>query len=645
MKKAFRDAYNRELALLYERSADFAKDYPGIADRLGGLVRENLDPAVAGLLEGTAFLAARVQLKMEEEFRTFSTELINQIFPEALSPTPSVMLVKANPPFENKDLVEGLHFDTGDYLDARFVDSDQRVSCRFRLCSPLSVWPLAITKAKYHPSPAPLLAAGEAEVAKGTKAGLAITIMRPLDASCETAGGPINELTLDTLPIYLTADLPDAVGIYEQIFADVKRVSLRYLDKRGDPIFIRLDPKSIEQVGFGDDDYLFTKNKRMFRGFTRLREVFAFPRKILGFQIKGLAQHLPRINTSEFQVVFEFGRADKILATRVNADHFSLHTAPAVNLFEESASQIRLDEKRHEYVVTPDSSPLTHYEIHQITSVSAHYPGVSTKVDVHQLYALPKGGHNPRQALYYTTRSRERRPTEKERRFGSTQRYRGTETLISLFEPSDLAQNSRSQRLQVRTICSNRHLPEYLPIAQSKNDFHMCEDVSVSLACVAGPTAPKAAMTEIEQNASHRMTAGDNYWRLISYLSLSQFTLDADEPAAAADSLRELLSLFADISDSITEMQLQGLKRVETRPVVRSILRAGSYHAARGIEVRIVFDEAAFEGSGIILLGAAIDRFLAEYAAVNSFTQTITASEERGDIVTWPPRTGEGPLL
>ena len=34
MKKSFRDAYERELDILYERSAEFAGEFPGLADRL-----------------------------------------------------------------------------------------------------------------------------------------------------------------------------------------------------------------------------------------------------------------------------------------------------------------------------------------------------------------------------------------------------------------------------------------------------------------------------------------------------------------------------------------------------------------------------------------------------------------------------------
>ncbi|MGL5011370.1 MAG: type VI secretion system baseplate subunit TssF, partial [Paracoccaceae bacterium] len=342
MKKAFRDSYNRELALLYERSAEFAKEYPGIADRLGGLVKENLDPAVAGLLEGSAFLAARVQLKMDEEFRTFSAELLNQIFPDSLAPTPSSILAAANPPFENKDLVEGLRFDAGAYLDARFVDADQRVSCRFRLCEPLTIWPLAVANAVYHASPAPIMALGEKEVAPGTRAGLVLRLMRPLDATLAADGGPISEVLVDDLPIYITSDLPDAVALYEQLFSDVKRISLRTLDKHGDPVFMRLNPAQLHQVGLDGDYPLFPRDKREFAGFARLREAFAFPRRFLGFRLSGLRPFLSRITRADVQIVIEFGGSNANLAARTSAKDFRLNAAPAVNLFEETASQIRL---------------------------------------------------------------------------------------------------------------------------------------------------------------------------------------------------------------------------------------------------------------------------------------------------------------
>jgi type VI secretion system protein ImpG len=94
MDREFLDLYNRELLLLQEQAGEFAEEYPGIAERLGGLVAERTDPMIAGLLEGAAFLAARVQLKLKHEFPEFTSNLLEQLIPNYLAPTPSMMLAK-----------------------------------------------------------------------------------------------------------------------------------------------------------------------------------------------------------------------------------------------------------------------------------------------------------------------------------------------------------------------------------------------------------------------------------------------------------------------------------------------------------------------------------------------------------------------
>tara|TARA_R110000737_G_scaffold167175_2_gene194031 strand:- start:541 stop:2475 length:1935 start_codon:yes stop_codon:yes gene_type:complete len=644
VKKAFRDSYNRELALLKERASEFAAEYPGLADRLGGLLEDNLDPAIAGLLEGSAFLAARVQLKIQEEFRGFTHELLDQVFPDALAPTPSVMLVRAAVPFDNSDIINGLHFRPGDYLDARYLDADKRVSCRFSLTAPLSVWPVEITGARYHASTGPIGALGQ-DIAPDTKAGLVVDLSR-LGPSGKVDGAPLSELAIDDLVVHFSAPLSEASVLYEQIFCNRTRVSLRWLDRNGDAVFSRLAPDQIQQIGFDDDDRLFAHQEMVFDGFARLREYFAFQRKFLGLRLTGLAPYLSRLPGSDVQIIFEFDTASQVLAERLEARDLALNAAPAVNLFEEISSQVRVDRKHHEYIVTPNSAPVTHYELHHITSVWAFYPGHQQKVQVHPLYALPPGGQDPRQALYFTSRRKDRRLTADERRFGTSKyRYRGTETFLSLYEPERGAEGSGIQRLQVRALCSNRHLPEYLPIAQGTSDFHMTDDQTVALSCIAGPTPPRASLADLETNAAHRTQAGDVYWRLISYLSLSQFGLQGHGGQDAAPALREMLSLFADLSEPVAEAQVNGLIDVQTRLVVRTIAHPDGYHTARGLEVTLTFDESEYEGSGVIVLGAVLDRFLAAYASVNSFTQVVIASRQRHKIKTWPARTGTGPIL
>ena len=128
--------------------------------------------------------------------------------------------------------------------------------------------------------------------------------------------------------------------------------------------------------------------------------------------------------------------------------------------------------------------------------------------------------------------------------------------------------------------------------------------------------------------------------------SVPAFGLDGRAgPGQGALALRELLALFSDMSDGVSERQIRGIEAMSTRPVTRMIRGRDGFHPARGTEITLTFDEDAYEGSGIALMGAILDRFLAEYAPVNSFTQTVIISRQRGRIHAWPPRSGTGPLL
>jgi type VI secretion system protein ImpG len=57
-------------------------------------------------------------------------------------------------------------------------------------------------------------------------------------------------------------------------------------------------------------------------------------------------------------------------------------------------------------------------------------------------------------------------------------------------------------------------------------------------------------------------------------------------------------------------------------------------------------DEEQFVGGGAYLFGSVIERFLALYASLNSFTQlTVTSRQRKEPIAEWPPRAGNRILL
>ncbi|MBT0957270.1 type VI secretion system baseplate subunit TssF [Alphaproteobacteria bacterium KMM 3653] len=653
MKREFLNAYNQELGILYERAREFAEEYPGIAERLGGLTQDKLDPGLAGLLEGSAFMAARVQLKLQSEFSNFTVALLDQLLPDYLAPTPAAMMVQAKPDFSEKDLVKGAVFAPGSYLDAAYVEREQRVSCRFRLSSKLELWPLEIDVADYLPSPGPIQALG-LDVLSETSAGLRLRCVRRTSNEKRDPDLPpkkgekpalVNEIEAQVLPVFLDGPRADMVMMYEQLFANTCRITLRYLDKRGDPVFVPCPPDFLTQVGFTEEERLFPEDDKMFRGFGLLREFFILPQKFLGFKMQGLRRMLAHIPAPAFDILFEFTTAQPKLAAVIKPDNFRLYATPAVNLFEERCSRVRPDPKHNEYLVVPDSSPSVNYEVHRVTDVFAHYPGMRKKVRTHRLYSLPDTDTRPQDALYYSFRRRPRRLTEKERRFGFGGDYVGTETFLSLYEPEGLDSEERAQRLQVNALCSNRHLVQQLPTGQAAIDFRLTDDVTIALSCFAGPTAPRESIAELERSDPRTGHHGEVLWRLINLLTFNHLGLKNRSSEDPAGGLREMLALFSDVGDSVTDRQLRGIQSIESRPITRSLKRADGYHAARGIEVKLTFDERAYEGTGIILIGAVLDRFFADYAHLNSFTETVLVSQQRGEVMRFAPRSGTGPLL
>src|SRR5210317_2428037 len=99
--------YNIELSFMQEMGNEFSRHFPKVAGRLGMEGLECADPYVERMLEGFAFLTARVQLKIEEEFPKFCQHLLELVYPDYLAPLPSMTIVQLQPKYSDTDLAEG----------------------------------------------------------------------------------------------------------------------------------------------------------------------------------------------------------------------------------------------------------------------------------------------------------------------------------------------------------------------------------------------------------------------------------------------------------------------------------------------------------------------------------------------------------
>ena len=153
-------------------------------------------------------------------------------------------------------------------------------------------------------------------------------------------------------------------------------------------------------------------------------------------------------------------------------------------------------------------------------------------------------------------------PTEEERRFGSQSNYAGTELFLSLFEPAGLEDAERVKELSVRALVSNRHLTEQLPVGEAGADFQLVDDAALDVRCIAGPTPPRDSVIHADRKQREPHHPGPVMWRLINFLSLNHLGLSDPANADKAAGLREVLALFADLSDVVTERQVRGIEKV-----------------------------------------------------------------------------------
>ncbi len=460
MDREFLDLYNRELQLLHEQAREFAEEYPGIAERLGGLVADRMDPMVAGLLEGTAFLAARVQLKLKHEFPEFTGNLLEQLVPNYLAPTPSAMLARIIPPYRRPGA-------------ARRAPHRARVVSRRDLprARPQHRLPLS-PDVRHHPVAVRCRRGGILHHARAVagarpfgrarrrRRNEAVAHAPDRGAARGRAAGRRSRARLPTawfagcraaeLPVYLVGNEADAVALYEQLFADCGGVLLplsRRVRRSGHRARARRIASS--QIGFDEADALLPSDSRIFRGFDLLREYFMLPRKFLGFRLDKLAAVLPRLPAKSVDILFAFDEVNTAAARRgAPGDVRALYGAGGQPVREDDRPRRRQVEPAR-IPRRPRPQPLSRFRAaphsRRLCALSGRPrqgPGPSALLGAGREAADRIGDSaTPCAACRGAAPSRRRK-------YGAASDYTGTDMFISLVEPAGIEDESRRCRAQ-----------------------------------------------------------------------------------------------------------------------------------------------------------------------------------------------------
>jgi type VI secretion system protein ImpG len=623
MHPHFLEFYSRELQYIRELGGEFAQDFPKIAGRLGLDGFECADPYVERLIESFAFMAARVHLKMECEFPKFTDHLLHTVFPQYLAPIPSMAIAQFSPDLSEGTLKDGFRIARGTPLKSLLGPNDQ-TPCEYRTCHDVDLWPIECTEASYVSREA-----ASAKLPPGFQNAKAVIRIK-LEV---TGGNRFPQLKLNSLPIFLRGNSARTNRLYEQLFSDAMGVLIQ--SNAGDSEIALRSP--IAPLGFDDEQSMLPSFDNMFKGYRLLIEYFTFQQRFQFFRVEGLQEVLKSITTKEIDLLIPLKRLDPQLENLVDASNIGLFCTPIINLFPHRADRIHLHHGDHEHHIVPDRTRPMDFEVYSVLQVDGYGQNLEKAISFKPFYDIRDSeldGPNVHQDAFFSISRTMRILSTKQRRKGPRSSYLGCEAYLSIVDANNAPYDPSLDQLDIMLLCTNRDLPLMMPIGKGNTDFLLESGAPVrSVRCVAGPTEPRPSFASM---------SGDRSWRLISQLSLNYLSLTGSEGAGA---LKELLSLYQESAGAGAIDQSDAITDLECRPIMKRLTEFGPLSFGRGLEIRVKCDESRMAGSSPFLLGAVLSEFFSKYVSINSFTQTVLETSERGEVMRWPAIIGRRRVL
>jgi len=613
MREELLEYYERELAHLRQLGSQFAEKYPRVASRLLLEPDRCDDPHVERLLEAFAFMAARVHLRVDDDFPEVTSALLGIVQPHYLRPVPSMTVVECQLDPEQGKQTAGLRIPAKTQLATRrTVDG---LPCRFQTAYPVELWPFSVGECEWRQ---PERLADPVRVP-----GVVGIVRMRLQCGRDVS---FNQFRIGKLAFHLTGETNVVHTLYELLCRNSISILVRNPQQRGGKV-VSISPSQLRAMGFEEDEALLPFPKRSFDGYRLLQEYFTFSEKFLFFELSGLEAIAEAGCTEQAEILFCFSRFDRPeraqdLEIGVSARTLRLGCTPVINLFSHVAEPILVTHTKHEYRVIPDVRHQETTEIFSIDEVMASNTTRRESIQIDPLYSYRFQARKESGRAYWHAI---RRMNVLGERVPST-------IDLALVDVDGIMTEPDAEVLTVRCSCSNFDLPSRLPFGVEEGDF-TAEDF---------PVVKQITALRRPSPSYNPPTAKGQLWRLVSQLSLNYLSLVEE----GLTSLQEILRLHNFTDSSYLENQIGGITALTSRPHFAIMQSVYGNVPARGTRVELEFDERQFVGGGVYLFANVLDRFLGSYTSINSFCQLAARTNQRKETLgEWPPKAGNKPLI
>jgi type VI secretion system VasI/ImpG family protein len=586
------DYYRDNLNYLRSLSSEFAAEFPKIARRLLLSEFDCNDPYIERLLEGTAFLSARVEKKLDEGYYPFLESVLNSVSPASVYPLPSGAVLELAVNMGDETVRGGTELKAGTVFET--VIPGINTPCRFSCAEDTPLAPFSVSLAEYLPNAASLGLRNA-----GADSALRLQFSAP-------AGLP----PADTVQIFLNLSEADVSLLFRLLAHDTAGVYV----KNSDDEEYRPLPGVRFTIPMATGEQLFGPQvKTSSRGLRILQNFLSYPDFFKFFSIRGLGSALETKGSSA-DLVIAFNRREPALTGNVKTSSVKLNCIPVLNLFSRRSDRVTIERENYEFHLIPDRTAMRDYEVAAVKNIDFYNEQNSLIFSAANFYDEAGSGDKKRRNFF----SLRRRRKLVERRSTARSTYGGTEVFVS-FSPLD----DDAYQFAADLLVTNRDLPLLL---QAGAEFSSPSALAPRAVFITSPTRPRYPLADRGDR--------EDFARLshIGFNLSAAFWQEGDRPL---ELLRNLLRSYPLRPAEEMERMIQGISGMRAESDTFRFIRNGVVFYEWGWRLHLTLDENFYAGMGWYSFALVIAELLKSFTPINTFLELHFNTQQSGNIALW----------
>ncbi len=547
------------------------------------LAERSGDPDVERLIEGFAFLAARIREKIDDSVPEVVHHLADLVFPHFLRPVPATSIIEFTPNIPA--MGGGLSVERGTEVLAKPLEE---TACQFRTTQVVDIVPARILDVVVDRSSA-------------DKPKIRI-VFEGSDVARDAMAMPGKSLRL-----FLQGELALTTTLRLWLLRYCRSFRVRSADGRE----LELGTRSIQPAGFHADEALVPWPDFAPQGLRYLQEYFCLPEKFLFIDIQNLELARDLIG-ERFELVFSMDHPPE-LPGELQSNSVRLHCTPIVNIFDTNADPIGLSTFTREKVIRAAALDPDHMEVYSVNKVVGIRPGRAERREYQRFFDYSQAAPNSGQHYYQL--SHVQSPIND-----------GLDVYLSVHTPRDIAPDTEDQTLSIDVSCTNRSLPAELRVGDI-TEPGLAVPSLVTLRNILPVTMPVRPPMGSEL-----------HWRLLSHLSMNYSSLADKTRLAAICNLYNFQGAQDSSLSYANRRRSDGIRGVQSASARRVMNRA----PVRGVATTVELEAANYSSLGEAeLFGSILNEIFAARVAINSFHELTIQVQPFNIEYTWPARNGQ----